>query len=211
MAAMKLSETINVLAAYATELNWLGATAQAGWLAELTNCLDAVREKPMARLIEKCRSPIAAAGSTSSKKMLPTGADVAKVIAGVATVLRQAKENRYSKDLLLLAQLIDSESVYLETILQILKQTMMPATSDLDTIASKLKAAVGTDQFESLYAELAASTVDKAGLAYIARAVYGDKPKGASKAAALQTIRKLHEVSIRTRRNLEAQGGRSAA
>ena len=209
---MKLTETAKVLSAHATELSALGAEAPASWLADLGSSMETLREFTMARLIEKCETPLRAAVSARSDcDESPTGAAVAKVVAGLASILKQAKEAKYSKDLLLLAQLIDSKSVYLETILQVLKDTMMPPAPNLDAIASKLKAAIGSDQFERLYSELAASTVDTNGLILIAKAVYGAKPKGSSRAAALAAIRKLHDVSTRTRRSLEAQGGRSAA
>ena len=126
-------------------------------------------------------------------------------------MLTLAKAAKYSDDLLLLAQLIDRKSVYLVDILKILKDTMIPPAPNLDEIASRLKASIGSDAFEPLYAKLASYPIDKTGLIKIAVAVYGQKPKGSSKAAALQAIRKLHDVSLQTRRSLEATGGRSAA
>jgi len=212
MALMKLAETTKVLSAYATELGSLGATVPAGWLTELVNGMEPLRDFTMAKLIEKCEGPLAAAAmSSSSKTKGPSGVDLAKIVAGLAGILKQAKETKYSDDLLMLVHLMQVESVHLETLLQVLRDTMIPPPPNLDLLASQLRSATGTDQFEKLYAAVASTPIDARGMAYIAKAVYGAKPKSASRQAALEAIRKLHDVGIRTKKSLEAQGGRSAA
>jgi hypothetical protein len=212
MAELRLSESAKVLASYATELRSLGAMTPADWLIELANGLEVLGEFTMSGLLAKCASPIEAAKLTASKKSQnPTGADVAGVVASLARVLKQAQETKYSNDLLSLVQLIDQKLLYLESILVILKDTMMPPAPDLDLIAKKLKSATGTDQFERHYAELSSLNIDKNGLVQIARAVYGANPKALTKTAAMSAIRKLHDTSMRTRRSLDTQGGRSAA
>ena len=169
---MKLAETIKVLSAYAIELGKLGATAPAGWLTDLANGLEPLRDFTMAKLIDKCESPLAAAVASSSKSKEPSCADLANIVAGLAWILEQAKEAKYSDDLLMLVHLVQSKSVYLEGLLQVLKDTMMPPPPNLDLLASQLRAATGTDQFEKLYAAVASAPIDARGLGYIAKVVY---------------------------------------
>ena len=93
----------------------------------------------------------------------------------------------------------------------ILKDAMMPPPPDFDVIARELKDSTGKDQFERFYAKLVALNLGKDDLIKVAKIVYGAKPQRATKDSALQAIRKLHDISVRTRRGLELQGGRSAA
>lgn len=209
---MKLLESAKVISAYAIEFARFRRIEQAGWLTDLSADLSILGEFTMASLVAKCDAPLAdAAKSPLSEGAGPSGSDVAGVVIGLSGILKLAREVRYSADLELLAQLIDRNLLYLENIRVILKDTMMPPAPDLDSVAKRLKDASGTEQFDRLYADLIGLNLDKDSLVQIAKLVYGAKPRGSSKAAALDTIRKLHDVGTLTRRSLESQGGRSAA
>lgn len=95
-----------------------------------------------------------------------------------------------------------------------LREAMFPPSPEeqVKSFAERLACAKGKEaEFEQTYAELQQAGLSREHIVKVARSVYGFVDARTSKKAALAYIRKLHDTFVKTRRSIDAQGGRSAA
>jgi hypothetical protein len=210
-----------MISAYTRGLELGGAKKPAAHLQVLAGFLRDFRNRTMAELVEcggdtlqECEAELAPFADD------PTVADVIPHLESLADVLEAGRAPAAQRtDLRLLIDLLrggdgsEVDSRYLSSMLNALRQALMPQRPDreIKEFIDRLRAETGSDRFERVFSELANSRLTKEHVVEVARAVYGGIPKKTSRKAALGFIRKPHDAFIRAKRGIDATRGRSAA
>lgn len=200
----------HVVEAYASTLQAAGSQRFQRELLAVASFLKDIagRELPIPRKANK-KAP---------KKPNLTGevAELSSLLQGLAKQLdewgaEKPLTNRLSSLAKVFAQAPESET--LASALDKLRAEMSPDYLDhqIASFIGRLTSSIGTDVFETVFAELEASALKPEHVAKIAKAVYGSANSSISRKKALELIRKPHDARLSARRGIEASGGRSAA
>lgn len=198
------------ISAYAEGLRVAGAQDPSAWLRNVARVLCRYDNGQVSDLLKRGHG--SRAGPRASESSGPRSIDLLPHLRALEGVLKTA-EAPLAVDLALLIEFVESDSGYLESMLEALRKALSSARPDsrVGDVAAKLRSQIGSDAFEQTLAELDASDLKREQVVDIARAVYGGIPKSTSRKAALKFIRKPHDAYMSAKRGIEATGGRSAA
>ena len=204
---MKVRKSADAIRTFAYTLAQLGLEKDASSILDVVLVLDEFGKTEMATFLRKGRAALETQTIDTAK---PRASDAAKSIAVLSGLIAELSPRGPSNDLKLLAQLLARDSANLSATLDALRAAMTDRF-DVEQMATKLRDAVGTERFDSLYAKIKAPAVKLDDLKRLAVLIYGAADPVKNKTAALKQIRGPHDARMSARLGIEASGGRSAA
>jgi hypothetical protein len=214
---VKVKATQEILAAYADALEAAGAGRSAAGVRQICAFLSRRAKMNMSELVGHVENARPYLGGNACASSQATASSVVTAsLRGLNRFMIAAKSKTdVRNDLSSLVRVLEllPESDDIQAVLDRLEAAMNTTSLDpkVAEFIARLNKETGSDDFERSFAELKASALTRQEVVEIAVSVYGQIKKSTSRMAALAYIRKPHDVSVSTRRGIDATGGRSAA